>query len=86
MVGVVLSIARLTGARVAYLERQELDEQGLRLPPPGHQLGLELEAYLGEGERVVGRWQGIGAETLGLGVEVREGMTVISVFIRTRPH
>ena len=73
MVGGVLSIVRLTGARVAYLERQELDEHGLRLPEPGQQLGLELEAYLGEGERVVGRWQGAGAEALGLGEVVREG-------------
>jgi hypothetical protein len=34
MVGRVLSIVRLTGARVAYLERQELDEHGLRLEFP----------------------------------------------------
>ena len=73
MLAVVLSIARLTSARVAYLERQELDEHGLRLPPPGEQLGLELEAYLGEGERVVGRWQGAGAEALGLGEQVHAG-------------
>ena len=69
----MLSIARLTGARVEYLERQELDEQGLRLPEPGLQLGLELEAYLGEGERVVGRWFGLGAEALGLGELVHAG-------------
>ena len=68
-----MSIARLTSARVAYLERQELDEHGLRLPPPGEQLGLDLEAYMGEGERVVGRWQGAGAEALGLGEAVRAG-------------
>ena len=55
------------------MECQELDEHGLRLPPPGQQLGIELEAYLGEGERVVGRWQGAGAEALGLGEVVREG-------------
>jgi conjugative relaxase-like TrwC/TraI family protein len=73
MVGGVLSIVRLTGARVAYLERQELDEYGLRLPEPGQQLGFELEAYLGEGARVVGRWQGLGADALGLGERVREG-------------
>lgn len=36
-------------------------------------MGLDLEAYLGEGERVVGRWQGAGAEALGLGEVVREG-------------
>ena len=73
MLGVVLSIARLTSARVEYLERQELDEHGLRLPPPGEQLGLELEAYLSEGARVVGRWQGVGSVALGLGEAVREG-------------
>ena len=73
MLSGVLSIARLTSARVEYLERQELDEHGLRLPPPGEQLGLDLEAYLGESERVVGRWQGAGAEALALGEQVHAG-------------
>lgn len=32
-----------------------------------------MEAYLGEGERVVGRWHGTAAAALGLGEEVRAG-------------